>query len=279
MVNPAESSIAIIGAARDVGEFLEELIKTFQKSFAGFKKIHYFIVENNSKDNTKEVLQALEKNFDNFHPFFLDDNLHKIHYKTERISEARNYALNQIKNFFPEINYIAVADLDAVNLGLTRKSIESCWHHSNWSAMFANQPDGYYDIYALRHAIWCPRNFLEDYEILKKQFGKKIAIELSLKSKRLKIKADSSLVRVDSAFGGLGIYKAGDILSEKYIGLDDMNNPICEHLSVNLGILQKGGTLYINPGMTNARSYNLITKPKAMIYEKIVRKYNFMGID
>jgi hypothetical protein len=279
MKHPNESSIAIIGAARDVGKFLPKLIKVFETSFKSFREVNYFIVENNSTDDTRNVLTQLQKEKSNFYTYDLPENAGKIRYKTERIAIARNLAISEVKKIKPDVDYVAVVDLDAINLGLTREAIESCWNHKNWSALFANQPDGYYDIYALRHRIWSPRDFLQDYESLKDDFQEKIALELSLESKRIKIKKTSNLVKVESAFGGLGIYKASDILNEIYLGLDGAGDPICEHLSVNFGIIEKGGDLFINPEMTNTLTYNKFTKIKALFYEKYIMKNNAMGID
>ncbi len=276
---PTDSSIAIVGAARDVADVLPKLIEVFHTSFKGFKEVSYFIVENNSIDTTKKVLTQLQSEKPKFYAYSLPENLNKIKYKTERIAIARNFALNEVKKITPGVDYVAVADLDAINLGLTREAIESCWQHKDWSALFANQPDGYYDIYALRHKIWNPRDFLLDYEFLKDQFNDKIALELSLKSRRIKIDKAFKLVEVDSAFGGLGIYKAQDLFKEVYIGLDGSGNPICEHLSINLGIIGKGGSLFINPALTNTLNYTWLTKIKAIVYEKYIRKNTPMGID
>jgi hypothetical protein len=262
---PADSKIVIIGAARDIGEFLPNLIQVFSNCFSGFKSVHYIIVENNSKDNTKEVLKTLSKLYPHFNPIFLEENSSRVKYRTERIAIARNTALNELKKYSFEFDYVAVADLDAINLGLSKSAVESCWNYHDWNAIFANQPDGYYDIYALRHDIWSPRNFLDDYEKLNNIFGKKIALDISLFSKRIKIKSDSKIIEVDSAFGGLGIYKYSDILNETYIGVNENGEPICEHLSVNLGIRKKGGRLFINPQMSNARGYNPLTKTKAIV--------------
>lgn len=276
---PLDSSVAIMGAARDVANVLPKLIKVFDSSFEGFNEISYFIVENNSIDGTKKVLSQLQNNKSNFYAYSLPENLNKIKYKTERIAIARNFALNEVKKKKPNVDYVVVADLDAINLGLTRVAIESCWQHNGWSALFANQPDGYYDIYALRHKIWCPTNFLLEYESLKDEFNEKIALDLALKSRRIKISKLCNLIKVESAFGGLGIYQANDIFKEVYKGLDDLGNPICEHLSVNFGILNKGGNLFINPSMTNTLNYTWMTRIKAMFYEKYIRKIHFMGID
>jgi hypothetical protein len=278
MKDPKGSSIAVVGAARDVAAFLPKLMKVFETSFQSFNKVCYFIVENNSIDTTKKVLIQLQKEKSNFYFYNLPDSTGKLKYKTERIANARNLAIDEVKRVYPNVDYVAVVDLDAINLGLTREAIESCWKHKNWSALFANQPDGYYDIYALRHGIWSPRDFLLDFESLKNEFSEKIALELSLKSKRIKINKTSNLIKIDSAFGGLGIYKATDLFKERYIGLDNAGNPLCEHVSVNLGIVGKGGNLYINPEMTNTLSYKRLNKIKAFLHDKYAKNNNSMVV-
>ena len=279
MKQPLESKVAIIGAARDVGDSFLKLFSVINSSFKIFKEIQFFISENNSIDSTKETLVKLSKENKNFNIILLEDDINLVKYKTERIARARNMALDAVikSEFNPD--YIAVLDLDHINLGLTSDSLLSCWNHKNWNAMFANQPEGYYDIYALRHDLWSPRDWLIDYFELEKDLGKKLAMDLSLNSKRIKIKKNADLIPVNSAFGGLGIYTFDEVIKTRYVGLSETGDPICEHLSVNLAIKKNGGNLYINPGLTNVRGYRGINKVKGRIYEKYIRKVKYIGID
>jgi hypothetical protein len=279
MKQPLESKVAIIGAARDVGDSFLKLFSVINSSFKIFKEMQFFISENNSIDSTKETLVKLSKENKNFNIILLEDDINLVKYKTERIARARNMALDAVikSEFNPD--YIAVLDLDHINLGLTSDSLLSCWNHKNWNAMFANQPEGYYDIYALRHDLWSPRDWLTDYFELEKYLGKKLAMDLSLNSKRIKIKKNADLIPVNSAFGGLGIYTFDEVIKTRYVGLSKTGDPICEHLSVNLAIKKNGGNLYINPGLTNVRGYRGINKFKGRIYEKYIRKVKYIGID
>lgn len=279
MKQPLDSKVAIIGAARDIGDSFLKLFSVINNSFKIFKEVQFFISENNSIDTTRETLVKLSKENKNFNIILLEDDINLVKYKTERIARARNIALDAVikSEFNPD--YIAVLDLDHINLGLTSDSLLSCWNHNNWNAMFANQPEGYYDIYALRHNLWSPRDWLIDYFELEKNFGKKVAMDLSLNSKRIKIEKTRDLISVDSAFGGLGIYTFDEIMKTKYVGLSETGEPICEHLSVNLAIKKNGGNLYINPGLTNVRGYRGINKFKSRIYEKYIRKVKYIGID
>ena len=66
---PTDSSIAIVGAARDVADVLPKLIEVFHTSFKGFKEVSYFIVENNSIDTTKKVLTQLQSEKPKFYAY------------------------------------------------------------------------------------------------------------------------------------------------------------------------------------------------------------------
>jgi hypothetical protein len=145
--------------------------------------------------------------------------------------------------------------------------------------MFANQPEGYYDIYALRHDLWSPRDWIIDYHRLEKEFGDKIALDLALNSKRIKISKSAGLISVRSAFGGLGLYTFNEIKKTKYVGLNETGEPICEHLSVNLQIYKDEGKLFINPAMTNVRGYKGFSRLKSMMYEKYMRKIETFELD
>ena len=277
MKHPADSKIAIIGAARDVGSSFPKLFSVINSSFKIFSDIQFFISEGNSIDSTKATLAKISKQNKNFTLISLENDISRTKHRSERIAKARNMALDALikSNFNPD--YIAVLDLDVVNLGLTSESLMSCWKYKNWNAMFANQPEGYYDIYALRHDIWNPRDWLDDYVELEKEFGKQVAIELSLKSKRIKISKNADLISVNSAFGGLGIYTFNEMIKTRYVGLSEQGQPICEHLSVNFEIKKNGGKLYINPRLTNVREYRGLNKLKGQIYEKYIRKAKDIG--
>ena len=68
-----------------------------------------------------------------------------------------------------------------------------------------------------------------------------------------RIKSNHELIKVNSAFGGLGIYKINKIGSSLYCGVKDSKS-ICEHISFNRGLL--GKNLYINPSLINSSGIN-----------------------
>jgi hypothetical protein len=59
-------------------------------------------------------------------------------------------------------------------------------------------------------------------------------------------------IEVDSAFGGLAIYRRHALSRVRYIGLGEAGQEICEHVSLNSQIRSNGYRVFINPMLVNA---------------------------
>ena len=146
---------------------------------------------------------------------------------------------------------------DGVNSELTATAtataVESCWNLSeDWDACFANQSKAYYDIWALRHKTWCPNDCWQTYRFLQSNgVGKFSALEAAVYSRMISINHNKDPIEVDSAFGGLGIYKKSAILLGEYVGIDGNNEEICEHVQLHKFISDKNMRLYIVPSLIN----------------------------
>jgi hypothetical protein len=70
----------------------------------------------------------------------------------------------------------------------------------------------------------------------------------------LKIPSNAEWIRVDSAFGGLAIYRS-EILNSKaiYSGIRGDGRKICEHVSFHSELQENGARIYLNPAFINAR--------------------------
>jgi hypothetical protein len=62
---------------------------------------------------------------------------------------------------------------------------------------------------------------------------------------------EAEWLEVDSAFGGLAIYKKSIMSQGSYIGLYDNGIEVCEHVPFHFGIRQKDGKIFINPRLIN----------------------------
>ena len=66
--------------------------------------------------------------------------------------------------------------------------------------------------------------------------------------KMINIKPSAKIIEVDSAFGGLGIYKKSAIPNDaEYIGVDKNGDEVCEHVSFHSSIRNNQGKIFINP--------------------------------
>lgn len=270
------SNILIVGTVSNVGKHLESEISVLKKAFSSFEIIHFYLVESDSTDNTLRVLRELSKNDKNFQFISLGNLRSKFPERISRIRHCRNVYVKYIRNMgFDTFDYVVVADLDGMNLKLTPESVASCFEHLDWDGVFANQKYGYYDILALRHKIWNPNDCMKELEfhqsmisnkrVTKYNLIRKIRIILEFdRARRIAIYSKMKLInrnlpwiRVDSAFGGLGIYKADFFRNFDY-GPDQVSNS-SEHVYIHNLATEKGRNFYINPNLinNNFNTYNI----------------------
>ena len=69
----------------------------------------------------------------------------------------------------------------------------------------------------------------------------------------IKLPQDSDWIEVDSAFGGLAIYRREALLSGIYSGKNALGKPICEHVTLHEHIREKGFKIFINPKLINCK--------------------------
>lgn len=199
-----QSSVLILGLARDVSEYLEKEIRSLLVSFSDFGKVGVFIVESDSGDSTISVLEELSENL-NYFSFISLGNLSKqIPNRVDRITFCRNRYLEELEfnSELKDYDFIVVADLDGVNADLTLDAVRSCWRRDDWSACAANQSAPYYDIYALRHETWSPNDcWIYEAELRSAGLNPVTAREKAIYSRQIRIPATADWIEVQSAFG------------------------------------------------------------------------------
>lgn len=65
------------------------------------------------------------------------------------------------------------------------------------------------------------------------------------------IQETSEWIAVDSAFGGLAIYRRSLLDAARYRGKDENNEIVCEHVWLHRQLKANGARLFINPRMIN----------------------------
>lgn len=275
MKDLTDKKIIIAGVCRDTGISLPIIYENMNILTSSFKEVQFIFIENGSQDNTKFQLKKLEDSDGRVKVIYLE-GLNDLNLRCHRLEYARNAYLAYIKNSYllKDFDYLMILDLDEVNIGFSsnhtfKKSIDFLEKNNNCAGVFANQLPNYYDIWALRAPkIW---NFDLYEEVFKEivvnglDFEALEKCEKFLNIRPLNISTKTDPILVESAFGGLGIYKLSYVLQNDvpYIGrsvncFTDKNGnttlfhaQICEHVSFNRGLRKMGYDLFILPYLTN----------------------------
>ena len=240
----------VVGTVRNCEKKIFETIKCIENGLHFANKVEYFFVESDSDDMTLNSLEKRSKYKRNFsYESYGRLRSHK-RLRTDRLAICRNRYLEYLKNEKNNwVQYLIVVDADGVCSFLNSKIVREIIFKNNWAVMTANRRTKYYDIFALRHKTWCPQDFnISIKEDLKNGLNYSQAYYKNVTSKMVYIKSSSDLIEVDSAFGGLAIYKKSSIpKNAKYNGLDENNEEICEHVSFHNSIRKNKGKIFINP--------------------------------
>jgi hypothetical protein len=236
-------SVIFAGTCRDVQQYIEPVLKHIDKCGEKFKKYTVIIYENDSIDKTRELLL---KNKKENYIYIFDDNVTEKR-RTMRLANGRNKILRKIRkiNKNKEYDYLINLDLDDVNRnGKFVDSIENCFKYdvNTWDVMTGYQNNDYYDLWALRMKpilevdCWMETgmNIREIHYIVNNYINQKR-------------KEKEYLIKVDSSFGGIAVYKLSIIPEHcKYIGEKHNGNQHCEHVEFHRAIRQNGGIIFLN---------------------------------
>jgi hypothetical protein len=250
----SDKEVVVLGLCKNVSKEVENDVMRLRDSFQDFSKIHFRFVESDSTDSTLSVLSRLESAISNFKFVSLGNLQDDIPGRIERICHCRNVCLEILKNdpSLSNCSYVVVSDLDGVNSLLTRSAVLSCWVRSDWDACMANQAAPYYDIYALRHPQWSPDDCWNFESELRSQGVNPLsARQKAIYSRMITIPPDSDWIPVESAFGGLAIYKRHLFNNVEYSSILPNGNHVCEHVPLHQQMKLRGARLFINPALIN----------------------------
>lgn len=244
----------VCGTVRNAEKSLSRDVHRIRKSIGRHGVVHFFIVESDSSDGTVRELGELSKTLANFKFRSLGQLENKFPDRIERLAYCRNTYLEHLEAH-TGYDFLVVADLDGLNSALSGKSFSAIDWGGTWDAIFANQLGPYYDLLALRHPLWC---HVDPFKI--KHFWSEIGLSerssgmAAIVSRMIKIPKTASPIRVESAFGGLGIYRTSSLAKgTRYCAADLNGLPASEHVSLNQSLTRAGGSLYIYPGLINAK--------------------------
>jgi hypothetical protein len=248
-----KKSILVTGLARDVAKFLPRELNRIEKELKDiFEIVNFLIIESDSKDNTEKVLEDIKNERNNFNYKSLGVIESVLPNRIQRLAFCRNVYVKEIREnkLYKDVDFVAVVDFDIKNNRLRLNELKKLIGEQSWDAIFANQTGRYYDIYALRKKGWVENDCFADYKKFLINKSSQDAKELAIWSKMRKIGKNSPLIPVDSAFGGLGIYRQNVFMNFDYSLLNEQIHE-SEHVSLHKKITDSNGLLFIVPNMTN----------------------------
>ena len=234
---------------------------------------HVVIYENDSKDNTREILLKNMGGGNSSHVTMLfEDNVtgaalppgttmsHNNLHKTTRIARARNIVLKYVEDHFLHYDYFAMLDMDMICM----LDVSSGRYDHNifkyvllelkdqWDVLSFRQCP-YYDWWALRHPPMLPGNLLYNHEKKHKRGENRYSwqqMEVMLQREFDQTPFPDGLIEVESAFALYTIYKMDFIRPKvaRYSGVDEENVTECEHVPFHTDLRERlGARIRITP--------------------------------
>lgn len=212
------------------------------------------IATNDNTDKTDQHLTTYRDEFHGVNILRLDGQMAALTERVERIAMARNATLNAL--FASDVCYpfTIVMDLDGPNTRLNSDQVLTAFQQEqfSWDGLFANQEGPYYDLYALRCAGWCeedPWQIVENVSkipIFRKRRRARL-IDRLIYQRQYNVPVTHPPIKVESAFGGLGLYRTTALEGLHYQARDEAGKITCEHVMLHRAMRARGSELYIDP--------------------------------
>lgn len=230
--------VAFVGICRNAMPFLPFTLEAVKKAGECFGDCKVFLYENDSTDETKDVLSQSGISYvatDNGRPHL---NSTKHESRTVALAEYRNACRKWVDAHASSFDYVIVFDTDpwggfstggimnTIGLMESREHWETSamasYSWCEWGPPVWSQPTVcQYDAWACRWTGWKERKDMLWFHLWHPPVG-------------------SPPVRMNSAFGQLAVYRTDSYLRGVYDGSD------CEHVTFHKSM---GGDFYLNPSM------------------------------
>ena len=248
------SSVCIIGCCRNIEPYLKNVLQNIDIISTWWKDYRIVIVENDSNDNTFDILSEWAKTKNDKCELIKEYNLdQRFPERSIRLAYVRNILLDKVPRNF---DYMLMVDMDDVFANeIKKESFESCFLLKDWSIITANSKY-YYDIWALRIPgiieFDCWNKYNELCKLLaitgiKKIITERIALWNAIEKFKYIMRKTTKPIEVHSAFNVGILCKVSSIKPCcRFVG--SVNNKIiCEHVLFQNCIRKHGGKIIFNP--------------------------------
>lgn len=238
-----KDSVVIVGCAKNIEKSLPTSLKKIDMLINLFEKSNVIIFENDSTDNTLNILTKWKGDRNNIEVISESKENNPILRKerTYRLAYGRNVLLDKARLLNPY--YFINMDLDNVVGKLNKNNFLKIFDlKEDWSMLGSNNNGNYRDLWALRCKGWLEGDYHQGYKFYK---GNR------------RIDKKEPPIEVDSCFNGFAIYKMKYLKDCRYHGYYNNNCSIkksrykrqkCEHVDLHLEMKEKNNAkIYIAP--------------------------------
>lgn len=248
-----------VGVARNCQPHLRGVLKNLERFEGLYGETSFIFVVSDSQDGTLQILKTWVAGRPRGRVIDLGNLEPRLPLRTQRLAHVRNLAVDQVRQGEEaKYDHLIVVDLDDVLAAPISADIFAKAAH--WldafparAGVFPNGRPRYYDIWALRHDMWCPHDCWHPVWFRDPRRNIHDIRAREIVGRMLKLPFWLPPIPVRSAFGGIGIYKLRFALAARYVGIDEQGRETCEHVAFNASVRQAGGGLYIFPSLV-ARS-------------------------
>jgi glycosyltransferase involved in cell wall biosynthesis len=238
--------VILAGTCRDVEAYLPRVLEHMEQCGKRFREFAVIIYENDSKDRTRRILLEHQQERPHYH-YLLEDGVQEPR-RAVRLAHGRNRILDKARelNETGRYDFLVMLDMDVVNYdGRFVQTIAHCFEDSStpWDVLTANQEQRYYDMWALRKIPDLNYDFAQ---------RPPKETERSMYLLRFDPHEPPFHLPVESAFGGIAIYRLSSLPSEcRYRGDYENGAEKCEHVDFHECLRRHGRLLYIHKRFLN----------------------------
>ena len=260
-----------MGLARNCGPHLLYVLDNIHLIGSLFDRAAYVFAENDSTDATPQILQVFRAHQADCQILNFDGIAKRLPERTRRFTFLRNACLSRIRadKKLHAYDYLVVIDMDdscAMRLdgAALTKAFSFLDEMPEAAGVFGNCRGTYFDMWALRETTRCPGDVFEDQldYVLEHQSDDRTAFAACFEARLFSLAETTPPLEVESAFGGLGIYKMSYASRASYKGQKtkeitqtgkrrQIHMQVCEHVHFNEDIRRQGGKLFILPFLVN----------------------------
>lgn len=215
--------IVFCGLCRDIGHIISKNIELFEKTGKYFKDYRIILFENDSKDNTRDIIKQKRSKNDkiilldcgeqNPNCIYKDKRMYDYgslsSKRIERMSHFRNQYMNYINTFLSDYEYVMMMDMDLEGYFNYYGLMETI-AKDNWDAVFSNGRMGMVGTFGFMDCMYDGMAYVDHTTPIEKIANNQSSIEVFKKFIKMQTLNDK-WIPVKSAFNGCGIYKMSSI--------------------------------------------------------------------